>query len=298
MLRLHNMTHRIAWLIFVELRYKKMSFGLMFLVCFALLLLYYWNPTFQISSLLNELLGQGSTFSNFSGRTYVINGITYFNSSSEAVVSLKYHINYFPMAFYGLGFAVISLLFSEYGDQKSNRFSLSIPASPLEKWLSKLIIAFFIYPLIFLTLYQLFALLTYQWGTMRGFEFVRLHLTDPLIWTYVLRYLLIAAIIMGLATYFKKRGLIKIGLFAVGCYFMLGIILNLMVLVIFPDFDMDLMTNYFSLEGYKNYIGSNRYIFGQGYIGIREILTSQKALIIVALFSMLYSYLNYYELEA
>ena len=44
--KVNNTIQRILWLIYVEIRYKLSEFGLMFLVCFAILVFYYWNPSF------------------------------------------------------------------------------------------------------------------------------------------------------------------------------------------------------------------------------------------------------------
>jgi hypothetical protein len=82
-----------------------------------------------------------------------------------------------------------------------------------------------------------YAQVTYHWGTMRGYEFVRLGLLDPLIWRHVIRFVLIGSIVIGLATYFRKLGLIKTGLFGLLGYFTLAIVLSLIALVVYPEFD-------------------------------------------------------------
>ena len=49
--KVNNTIQRILWLIYVEIRYKLSEFGLMFLVCFAILVFYYWNPSFALANL-------------------------------------------------------------------------------------------------------------------------------------------------------------------------------------------------------------------------------------------------------
>ena len=52
--KVNTSLQRILWLIYVEIRYKLPSIGLMFLVCFAILMVYYWNPSFKVTQLINE----------------------------------------------------------------------------------------------------------------------------------------------------------------------------------------------------------------------------------------------------
>ena len=245
---------------------------------------------------MGELAGQGAA-GQFAGSTrYTVNGVTYYNTSFNQV-DLKFHIHYFPLAFMGLGLAFNSVLFSEYGNEMSRRFQLSVPANPEEKWISKLILSLLIYPIIFLTLYQLFALLTYQWGIARGYDYVKLHLFDPYIWKNLWMYWLWGGFLIGIATYYRKLSIVKIGLFLIGVYFAIGILMNIIVLIIFPDFDMSLMSHYFSPSGYQSYIFSNHHILSEGYMPIEGILGHPLFLTAAAIASLLYSYFKFYQLE-
>jgi hypothetical protein len=264
----------------------------MFLVCFAILIVYYWNPSFEVANLISE-------FSNSQAQTYrTINGVTYTTSRLSSEPDLKYHIAYFSLAFITLGIAIISILFSEYGSVRSKLFNISLPAAPHEKWIAKTILALVVYPVIFLLVYQVYAQVTYHWGTMRGYEFVRLGLLDPLIWRHVIRFVLIGSIVIGLATYFRKLGLIKTGLFGLLGYFTLAIVLSLIALVVYPEFDTSEMRSFFSLTGYKTYVIGNHHQFTADFVDFADVLFSPFTLSIVALASLVLSYFKFYELEA
>ena len=120
--KLTNTLQRILWLIYVEIRYKLPVFGMMFLVCFAILMFYYWNPSFQVANLISELSNSNTRSFN---TTTMINGVRYTTTSMSQAPELKYHIAYFSMAFIGLGIAIISVLFSEYGTANSKIFNIS-----------------------------------------------------------------------------------------------------------------------------------------------------------------------------
>ena len=298
MRKVNNKTQRILWLIYTELRYKLSAISLFFLICFALLIFYYWNPSFQITGLINELIGNGNTTRIISGTTYTSNGVTYTTSSGINTINLKYHIEYFSIAFFGLGLAINSLLFSEYGEEKSKRFHITVPASVHEKWLAKLIISLIAYPILFLLLYQFFAQLTYQWSSLRGFDLVKLNLLDPLLWRYVVIYFLAGAFFIGIATYFRQRALLKISLYMIIGYFGVGIVLSLLSLILFPSFDSSKMIGYFSLTGYQNFVYANGFIFNKDYIEIRDIVFHPAFYVILAIVSLGFSYLKFNELEA
>lgn len=290
--KVNTSLQRILWLIYVEIRYKLPSIGLMFLVCFAILMVYYWNPSFKVTQLINEF--NNNSFAS----TTTINGITYPGNTPSYAPDLKYHIEYFSLAFIVLGVAIISVLFSEYGSVKSRVFNISLPASPSQKWMAKVIIALVVYPVTFLLTYQLYAQVTYHWGAMRGYDFVRLGLLDPLVWRHVMRYLLIGSIVIGLATYFRKLGVVKTGLFGILGYFMLTIVLSIMAIVVFPEFDTTKMGSFFSLDGYKNYVFGNSYQFTAEFVDFADILFSPLIWSLLAIVSLVLSYYKFYELEA
>lgn len=293
--KLNNTVQRILWLIYVEIRYKLPVLGLMFLVCFAILMFYYWNPSFQLANLISEL-SSSDTRAYYS--TTTINGVTYTTTSAASAPDLKYHIAYFSIAFVMLGLAIISVLFSEYGGVKSRVFNISLPAAPGEKWIAKVLLALVVYPLVFLLIYQLYAQVTYHWGTMRGYDFVRLGLFDPLIWRHVIRYILIGSIVIGLATYYRKLGLVKTGLFGLLGYFLLSMVLSLIAIVVFPEFDTSKMGSFFSLAGYKAYVFGNAHQFTTEYVDFADLLYSPLIWSLLAIASLALSYFKFYELEA
>ena len=213
-------------------------------------------------------------------------------------MAFKFHIYAFAVAFFGLGLVFNSLLFSEYGEEKSKMFHITIPGALQEKWLSKLIISLIVYPMVFLLLYQLFAILTYQWSSMKGYDIVRLNLLDPLLWRYVSYYILGAATLFGIITYFRMRSLLKTCLFIALSFFGLNIILSLLSLVIYPDLDSSKMLQFYSLDGYEHFVINNGYIFNKDYLGIGTIITHPIFIAILAVISVMLSYLKFYELEA
>lgn len=287
--KVNNTIQRILWLIYVEIRYKLSEFGLMFLVCFAILVFYYWNPSFALADFISDL-----TRESFA----TVNGQTFSGNNLSNAPDLKYHISYFSLAFIMLGLSIISILFSEYSSVQSRVFNISLPAAPTEKWIAKVILALVVYPAFFLLTYQLYAQLTYHWGTMRGYDFVRLGLLDPLVWRHVIRYLLIGSVVIGLATYFRKLGLIKTGLFGLLGYLIMSLVLSVISLVVFPEFDTAEMGAYFSIDGYKSYVFSNDHQFNPDFIDFTNILFSTSILGLMAIASLVLSYIKFHELEA
>jgi len=282
MYKVNSSFQRILWLICVELRYKFRIIGSLFLVCFAILIFYFWCVSIKDLALKPEIL---------SHRTLAVS--SYLNP-----MAFKFHIYAFAVALFGLGLVLNSLLFSEYGEEKSKMFHIAIPCAFQEKWLSKLIISLIVYPIVFLLLYQLFAVLTYHWSSKKGFDIVRLNLLDPLLWRYVSYYILGAVTLFGVNTYFRRHTLLKMSVFITLIYFGANVVLNLASLTIYPDFDSSKMVDYFLPGGYENFVMANGYIFDKDYIGIGVILKHPIFITILAVVSIVLSYLKFYELEA
>ncbi len=297
MLRLNTHMRRVGWLMTTEMLYKWRQLLLVFGIGFALLMLYYLVPAFSISDLIRGLTNPNTTFNFSSSRTIYSVGRAFINVP-DSYGLLKYHITYFPLALYGIGLLFNSILFSEYGDTMSRRFHLSLPASIPEKWGAKVILSLVVFPLAFLLLYQLYALITYQWGALRGMNYVRLSLLDPLLWHHVGYYLLYGGIFFGLASCFKKYGIVKVVLFFIGIRLATSILMSIIMIILLPDFDTDQLSDFFSLSGYRSFVFDNEHSFKEGFISHNLLLSNPWILGVVAILSLILSYLKYQELEA
>ncbi|MCB0662635.1 MAG: hypothetical protein KDC24_07840 [Saprospiraceae bacterium] len=69
------------------------------------------------------------------------------------------HLNFFPFGLLAGGFLFTSVIFREFGNQTERAFYLGIPASNLEKLLSKLIISNFLFIVVGVILYFLFSII-------------------------------------------------------------------------------------------------------------------------------------------
>ena len=125
------------------------------------------------------------------------------------VGSAKFHISYFPAALLIGGIIFTSFSFWELTRKPSRQFFLSLPASCLEKWVSKWLLSAIIFPLIWMVLYQFFALYTYSWFRGVGFEMVHLPLTDPWVWKWFFVYLLVQSLFLLGAVWMPRLSLIK-----------------------------------------------------------------------------------------
>lgn len=124
----------------------------------------------------------------------------------------KFHISFFPAMLLISGFIFSSFSFSELNRPSSKQFYLSLPANTLEKWVSKWVLSALFFPLLWILSYQLFAQYTYQWFRGIGFEMVRLPLTDPWIWRWLLVYVLLQSFIFLGAVWMPKFTLLKTGM--------------------------------------------------------------------------------------
>ncbi len=78
------------------------------------------------------------------------------------------HMTFFPFILFLLGFILTSMSFRELNETGERMFYLNLPASHLEKFISKVVISFFIVPIILYCSYFFFALIfniVLSWNT-------------------------------------------------------------------------------------------------------------------------------------
>ena len=81
-------------------------------------------------------------------------------------------------------------------------------------------------------------------------------------------------------------------------YFVISMILSLLSLLIFPDFDSSKLVEYYSIVGYENFVEENGYTFSDDYVNITTVMGHPILILILAAVSLVLSYLQFYELEA
>ncbi|MEE9372906.1 MAG: hypothetical protein V3V00_07605 [Saprospiraceae bacterium] len=243
---------RMIWLLAIEIKVKQNLYLLTLLVTFAILSFSFFNTT--IVNIFDFLLNSRSVILNRSGNI---------TSLSNIRMPMKFHLDYFPLALFITGSIVTSLSFKEYTEESSRRFHISLPATLIEKWLVKVIWCLFIFPFLFLVLYHLFALVTYQWGQGMGREYVRISFLDPYIWRYMLYHFGFQSLVLGVASYFRNSAVIKGVLAGLGAYFFLIATRNVLVFAFFPDFELEKMEGFFSKEGYISYLKGAHFSAGE-----------------------------------
>ena len=124
--------------------------------------------------------------------------------------SLNFHLIFYPLTLFIGGFLFTSQSFRELNNESSLIFYLSLPASNLEKFISKLIISSIGYIFVSLVVYFLFSLTTYIFGTL---IFGHAHkIFNPFhhsILTSIHLYLVTQSIFLLGAVYFRKNNFIK-----------------------------------------------------------------------------------------
>lgn len=288
---------RILWLILTDIKNKKYLYASVLLTCFGVLTFLFFNNSFSISSFLDLIFNPNQQVS-YSSRTVT----TFYYSSTGPIAQnlhfLKYHLEYFPKALFLTGFIITSLLFMEYGEITSRRFHIALPAMTVEKWISKLIISAVLFPILFLTIYQLFALITYQWGNSKGLEYVRLHFFDPYTWYYIRWYVVAQCFVFLGAVVFRKYSFFKLTLSALVLYFILIIVINLSMIILLPDLDIKYMDSYLNRTSHMSYILGNQMYVKQGLPTELMVTIKYVAIILGALGALFLSYLRFTELEA
>jgi len=133
--------------------------------------------------------------------------------NAASIISAKFwnfNLVFYPLTLFIGGFIFTSLSFNELYQEQSRTFYLTIPASTLEKFISKMLITSVGYVIVSLILYFLFSLIVFSLTTL----FFRLahtifnpfHQTN---WLCIRIYLITQSIFLFGAVYFKKNSLIK-----------------------------------------------------------------------------------------
>lgn len=305
MVKLHNSWQRIGWLVFIEILKKRRIFSLILLAAFGYLMILFIEPTMSIGNMINMVFQ--SERSVISG-TY--NVTTYSYSTVIPIFTeapnhpLKFHINSFPASLFLVGIIITSLSFIEYGDLTSRRFYMTVPAALSEKWLSKLIISTFIFPVFYLSVYQIFAIATYQWGHAQGKEYVRLDFWDPLVWTSIGTYMMIQCFVFLFSIIYQKYSFAKLILTFIGAYFLFALILNLSLIIFLPDYHTFLPEEYsyrhnlFDWHNYNGFLNQNSRRLSSSWSPWLHSIESSYFIAVSASFALFLSFLRFKELEA
>ncbi|MDG2449163.1 MAG: hypothetical protein P8M34_05980 [Saprospiraceae bacterium] len=242
-------TKRLMWLLTNELKLKKNQYLLIVLTAFAALTYLFFNPTFSFSGMIDSLLNPSSVVTT-NGRTIMYFG----NGMTIPKVDLKFHLDFFPNALLIVGSIITSLSFIEYNSESSRRFHISLPAKSTEKWIVKVMWSLVIFPLLFLLLYHLFALITYSWGTGMGKEYVKISFLDIYIWRYMFLHFVLQSFIIAASSFFRKYAAIKVLLSGLAFYLFTIAMRNILVFSFFPGHDIEKMGGFFSPVGWKSYL--------------------------------------------
>ena len=268
---------------------SKASRYLLFLVFgIGLLIFYFFNYDFSLLSIVDNVSGRSlNNYQNF--------------INNQNLSTSKFHLTWFPKVFLLIATMITSISFSEYSMKESKIFHLTIPSKPAEKWFAKLIIALLLFPVIFLFIYQAFALLTYQWDKSLPFHIVSLHITDPFIWKHTFQIIAIQGIVFLGAVSFRKYSFFKTVL-AIGVITVLVNIVLMISITILRE-DINLFTegglagltsidNAIYMSGFKLQNAERVDIYG--HYGF----TPSTILYLISIICVLLSFLKFKELEA
>ena len=141
----------------------------------------------------------------------------------------NFHLSFFTFLMYTVGIIITSKIFSEMHSLKKNHFWYMLPASDLEKTLSRFTISAIIWPVALLILYSVVSVLM---GIINrgliGYGNNPLLPTNPEVWRRIGSYILIQSTFFYGAALFKRHQLIKMGL-AITLFF--GFLLIVMMIV-------------------------------------------------------------------
>ena len=196
---------------------------------------------------------------------------------------------------------ITSISFSEYSQKDSRVFHMTMPASPFEKWVSKVIIAIILFPMAFLILYQVFAQLTYRWDEAFPFNIVQLNFFDPFIWKHVIDAIAIQGIIFFGAVTFRRYSFFKtilaIGLIIIIC----NLLLMIGITVMREDVNLFSRGGIAGLMSFENAVILSGYEFqSKSETNVYQYygLSSSTLLYMLSLMCLLLSYLKFKEIEA
>lgn len=177
-------------------------------------------------------------------------------SSIASYNSWNFNLVFYPLTLFIGGFIFTSMIFSELSPEQNRIFYLTIPASGLEKLLSKLIITNIGYVIGSLVLYFLFSVIAFFFNTLIfGFAHRIFNPFHPVIWLCIRIYLVTQSIFLLGAVYFKRNVFLKTILYLFGfavayAVFVFGIFFIMYSIMSFNSHI------YFSLEFFMS--------FGQG----------------------------------
>lgn len=143
----------------------------------------------------------------------------------------KFHISFFPISLLLSGFLFTSLSYPELKHAATRTFYLGLPAGNLEKVFSKWLLTAVLFPLVWILVYQLFALYTDHWYRGTGFEMVHLSLFDPWLWLWWGVYVLLQSIFFLGTVAMPRFSLVKT-----------AVILAILVFLLVQLFDFSLYT--------------------------------------------------------
>jgi hypothetical protein len=149
----------------------------------------------------------------------------------------NFHQTFFPLVLFWGGYIVTSMAFTEIHRAPRNYFYLTLPASPLEKYVSKLFLTSVGYILGALAGYFLFSLL------VTGINFLLFRITLPVfnpfqadVWLSVRTYFVTQSLFMFGALFFKKTHFIKTVLSIITFFFVLTFIMGIVFSIVFFDY--------------------------------------------------------------
>ena len=125
----------------------------------------------------------------------------------------NFHLSFYTFLLYSIGIVISSKIFSEMHSIKKNHFWYMLPASDLEKTVSRFTISAIIWPITLMILYSIISIIMrFTNEAALGYSNNPLFPTDPEVWVNIGNYILIQSIFLYGAAFFKKHQLIKIGL--------------------------------------------------------------------------------------
>lgn len=127
----------------------------------------------------------------------------------ELVTSVKFHLYFFPFSLMLGGFVLTSLSFWEFSKKASRQFYLSLPASNLEKLVSKWLLTAVFFSLVWLGAYQLFEAFAQFYMSAQGFTMVPLAVTDLWVWRWIGLYIGLQSTFLLAAAAFSRFTLFK-----------------------------------------------------------------------------------------
>lgn len=173
----------------------------------------------------------------------------------------EFHQIFYPIILLGGGFLFTSVAFSELIEDKSRQFYLTLPASNLEKFLSKLLVSSIAYTTFVVVGYFLFSLLVdgltnYYYN----YQFIPFAPFSGEYWLIFKLYLTLQSIFLLGAITFRKYAFFKTMLIGATLPFVFGIISFLLLRLVFfdyfgfsPDMEGSINTNMQPSKGFESF---------------------------------------------